>query len=68
MVHPLSRNPPVSSPEAKILRAVQSCAGSFGAAALSPLKEATPTAWQSQFRGVYWLGAVVRRVPNFLEN
>jgi hypothetical protein len=66
--HPLSRNPPVSSPEAKILRAVQSCAGSFGAAALSPLRGATPTAWQSQIRGVCSLFASVRRVPNFLEN
>jgi hypothetical protein len=36
--------------------------------ASSPSRWTTPTAWQSQFRGVYWLGAVVRQMPNFLEN
>jgi hypothetical protein len=68
MEHPLSRNPPVSSPEAKILRAVQSYAGSFGAAALSPQRGTTPTAWLSQFRGVCVLCALVRQAPNSLEN
>jgi hypothetical protein len=67
MKAPLSRYASVSSPEAKILHAVQSCAGSFGAAALSPLMGATATAWRSQIRAVYWLGAMVR-LPNILEN
>ncbi len=33
-----------------------------------PSRGATPTDWRSQIRGVYWLGATVRRVLNFLEN
>jgi hypothetical protein len=32
-----------------------------------PSRGATLTDWQSQIRGVYWLGATVR-LPNILEN
>lgn len=33
-----------------------------------PSRGATPTAWQSQIRGVCSLFALVRQVPNLLEN
>jgi hypothetical protein len=32
-----------------------------------PSRGATATAWRSQIRAVYWLGAMVR-LPNILEN
>jgi hypothetical protein len=35
--------------------------------ASSPSRETTPTAWQSQFRGVHWLGVPVH-LSNILEN
>ncbi len=41
----------VPAQDALALRAVQTRAGGFGAAALSPEGAAAPAAWQSQFRG-----------------